>query len=88
MIHQGVSNIPREPFETEFPRGDFVAVARALGADGVRVTREEEVESALAMAMAHEGPFVVDVDIDPSEKVSVGKRNAMLIQQGVKESKK
>ena len=25
-----------QPFETDFPRTDFVAVARAMGGDGVR----------------------------------------------------
>ena len=50
--------------ETAIPRADFVAIARGMGAGGVRVTEEAAVGPALARAMASEMPFVVDVEID------------------------
>jgi len=56
-----------EPVETLLPSTDFVAFARSMGADGVVVEHEDELEGALARAMRHEGPFVVDVRIDPTE---------------------
>lgn len=40
---------------------DFAAVARAYGADGVRVERAEDLSSALLHALASERPTVLDV---------------------------
>jgi acetolactate synthase-1/2/3 large subunit len=65
-----------------FPQVDFVRMARALGADGTLVTREEDIDTALVEAMAAEGPFVVDVHIDPSEASPLLKRFESLIKQG------
>jgi pyruvate dehydrogenase (quinone) len=48
-------------FGTELHNPDFGAVARALGIFGVRVEKPGELESALADALAHDGPAVVDV---------------------------
>jgi acetolactate synthase-1/2/3 large subunit len=44
-------------------RTDFVALARAFGADGRRVSRLSELGEALDAAFASEGPFVVDCAI-------------------------
>jgi acetolactate synthase-1/2/3 large subunit len=83
MIAQGMQSIGWEPFATDFPRTDFVAIARAMGADGVRVDRECDVEAALRAALASPGPFVVDVIIDPSEPAPSSRRNQSLEAQGV-----
>ncbi len=52
----------------KFADADFVAIARAMGADGVRVDRASELKGALdtALATARETrkPFVVDVVSD------------------------
>ncbi|MGL6237150.1 MAG: ubiquinone-dependent pyruvate dehydrogenase [Segniliparus sp.] len=48
-------------FGTELRNPDFAAVARALGIHGRRVERPEELEGALAEALAHDGPALVDV---------------------------
>ena len=48
---------------------DFVKVAEALGAKGVRVTKKEEVEPAIREAMAAGGPVIIDVQIDSDDKV-------------------
>ncbi|MEM6457396.1 MAG: thiamine pyrophosphate-dependent enzyme [Acidobacteriota bacterium] len=61
---------------------DFVAIARATGADGVRVTHEDQLDDALARAMAAKGPFVVDVIIDPSEASPLISRFESLLRQG------
>ncbi|QNM07006.1 biosynthetic-type acetolactate synthase large subunit [Qiania dongpingensis] len=48
---------------------DFVKVAEAMGAKGIRVTKKEEVEPAIKEAMAAGGPVVIDVQIDCDDKV-------------------
>lgn len=48
---------------------DYVAVARAFGADGVRVATVEELNDALVVARQTEGPYVVDCVIDADELV-------------------
>ncbi len=82
MVAQGMEALGWTPFGTDFPRVDFALVARGLGADGVRVTSEKDLEPALRTAMAAPGPFLVDVVIDPDEKAPSG-RNASLRAQGV-----
>jgi pyruvate dehydrogenase (quinone) len=48
-------------FGTELHNPDFGAVARALGIFGARVEKPGDLESALADALAHDGPALVDV---------------------------
>jgi acetolactate synthase-1/2/3 large subunit len=74
-----------EPFSCELPRVDFVALARAIGADGARVTTESEVTAALERALRARGPFVLDINVDPRESPPSGRRNKSLMQQGMKE---
>ncbi len=68
MIDHGTRHAGYQPVETGIPFTDFVAIARAMGADGVHVGSEFEVEQALDRAMAAQGPFVVDVWIDPDQR--------------------
>lgn len=49
---------------------DFVALARAYGAEGFLVEKPEELESTLRTAFAHPGPVVVDVRVEPEENVA------------------
>jgi acetolactate synthase-1/2/3 large subunit len=83
MIAQGMQAIGWQPFGTDFPRADFVAIARAMGCDGVRVEHETQIEEALRRAMLVSGPFVIDVIIDPDEPGPPNLRNASLVKQGV-----
>jgi acetolactate synthase-1/2/3 large subunit len=83
MVEEGMRSVGWQPFETDFPRVDFVAVARAMGGDGIRVEREEDVAGALEAGMRALGPFVIDVLIDPSELAPSGKRNQSLKAQGL-----
>ena len=48
---------------------DFVKVAEAMGAKGIRVTKKEEVEPAIREAMAAGCPVVIDVQVDCDDKV-------------------
>lgn len=54
--------------EKECP--DFVALAEAFGARGLRVVTEEEVEPALVEALeTDDRPVVIDFQVDPEENV-------------------
>ena len=81
MIDAGMRSLGWTPFGTEIPRVDFVAMARAVGADGVRVEHELQLEAALERAMAARGPFVVDVWTDPNEAQPMNRRNSSLRRQ-------
>ena len=48
---------------------DFVAIAKAQGIDGERVTDPAGIEEALKRALASEGSYVVDVWTDPETRV-------------------
>jgi acetolactate synthase-1/2/3 large subunit len=51
----------------DFKRMDLAAVARALGADGISLSRPEEIGPALRAALAGGRPTVLDVAIDAEE---------------------
>jgi len=48
---------------------DFVAVAQAYGAKGIRVEHTDQVRPALEDALATDGPVVLDFRINPEENV-------------------
>ncbi|MEG1504822.1 MAG: biosynthetic-type acetolactate synthase large subunit [Lachnospiraceae bacterium] len=48
---------------------DFVKLAEALGAKGIRVTTRDEFEKAFAEALSYDKPIVIDCQIDCDEKV-------------------
>ncbi len=48
---------------------DFVKVAEAYGIAAMRVTDKLMVTSALERAMAHQGPFLIDFQVEPEENV-------------------
>jgi acetolactate synthase-1/2/3 large subunit len=74
MVHQGLRARGHAHPDMDVPAVDFVALARALGADGVRVERERQLLCALEQAMLARGPFVLDVVIDPDELAPFGAR--------------
>ncbi len=48
---------------------DFVKIAEGYGLPGLRVTRKEEVVSAIEQAMASPEPFLIDFRVEPEENV-------------------
>ncbi|MBY0509586.1 MAG: thiamine pyrophosphate-binding protein [Rhodospirillaceae bacterium] len=50
----------------EWPKADFAAVAEGFGVKGFRARTAAEYEKALQAALAHKGPTLIDVDVDPS----------------------
>jgi acetolactate synthase I/II/III large subunit len=63
------------------PAVDFVAIATAMGALGIRVDDERELDAALQQALAARAPVVIDVVIDTREPAPFGSRNRSLAQQ-------
>jgi len=51
------------PFDLSEPPLGFVEMARGMGMDGRRIERPEEIVPAIEEALAHDGPFVLDVVI-------------------------
>jgi acetolactate synthase-1/2/3 large subunit len=80
MIEQGMAALGL-PFATPIPPCDFAAIARAMGASGIRVEREADLPGALEAAMASPGPFVVDVVVDPTELAPSMARFGSLTEQ-------
>jgi acetolactate synthase-1/2/3 large subunit len=83
MVEQGMTALGLQPLETALPRTDFVGLARAVGADGVCVEHESQLDAALEAALAAEGPFVVDVVTDTRDTAPWMRRIQGLIAQGV-----
>ncbi len=54
---------------THIASPDYVKLAEAYGATGIRVTREEEIESAVNKALETDGPVIVEFIVDSMEAV-------------------
>ncbi|WP_026526488.1 biosynthetic-type acetolactate synthase large subunit [Butyrivibrio sp. VCD2006] len=48
---------------------DYCKVAEGLGCTAIRVKKRDEVEPALKKALAAKGPVLIDIAVDPDEKV-------------------
>ena len=77
MCAQGMDTLGLSA-DAGIPQVDFAAFARAQGAGAIRVDHEVQLDAALAEAMAADGPFVIDVRIDPRCKAPASLRNAAL----------
>jgi acetolactate synthase-1/2/3 large subunit len=51
------------------PHIDFTLIAQGFGVSAARVSEPEELEEMLDRALAHDGPFVLEVLTDPEEEV-------------------
>lgn len=54
------------PVGVRYPSVDFAAAARGLGCAAWTVGRREPLQPVLAEALAHDGPGLIDIDVDPS----------------------
>ena len=86
MCHQGMALLGLKGADAAIPQTDFVMIARGMGADGISVQNESDIEAALEKALASSVPFVVDVVIDPNRMAPSGGRNEGLRSQGIKSS--
>ena len=71
MITQWQAFFYNEDYQAETYSGnpDFVKLAEAYGIKGIRVTKQDELESAINEANNHEGPVVVDFVIEKVDDV-------------------
>jgi acetolactate synthase-1/2/3 large subunit len=65
MCEQGMAVLGLRA-ESSIPQVDFAALARAMGAAGRVAAGEQDLDAALEEAMEVEGPFVLDVRIEPA----------------------
>jgi acetolactate synthase-1/2/3 large subunit len=86
MCAQGMVLLGFKGVDTQMSPTDFVAIARGMGADGIRVESETDLPAALEKALASNVPFVVDVIIDNTQTAPFGNRIQSLIEQGAKET--
>lgn len=82
MCQNGHTALGLATDELDFHPVDFVQFARSLGANGISVADEGDLDNALSQALVADGPFVVDVKIDPGEPSPLAKRFESLIKQG------
>jgi acetolactate synthase I/II/III large subunit len=82
ICEQGMTYLGFKDVDATIPQADFVKIAQGLGADGIQVEKETEIQAALEKAIAARGPFIVDVIIDPTEIPPTQSRNQSLILQG------
>jgi pyruvate dehydrogenase (quinone) len=55
------------PFATDLKNPNFAKMAEAIGIKGIRVEQPEDVEAAIAAALAYPGPVLVDVVVNQTE---------------------
>jgi acetolactate synthase-1/2/3 large subunit len=67
LTEHGMQALELEPIETRMPRTNFALFAQSQGAQGRVVDRECDVADAIGEAMQADGPFVLDVRIDPND---------------------
>ncbi len=84
MCAQGMALLGFKGVDTTIPHTDFALLARAMGADGIRVERERDLAKAINVALDTKVPFVVDVLIDPNRASPIGSRIGSLMKQNAK----
>ncbi|WP_304167312.1 thiamine pyrophosphate-binding protein [Lonsdalea britannica] len=75
MCRQGLNSVGYPALDCAIPQVDFALFAHALGADGIQVTRHDELETALRAAITQAVPTVIDVRIDRDVLPPVAGRN-------------
>jgi len=83
MVDQVMSSLNVKNF-VQIPRTNFVQIAQGMGAQGVCITQESEIQAALNQAVVAQTPFVVDVVIDPTCVAPIQSRMKSLIAQGAR----
>ena len=84
MCHQGMKMLGMTGADAIIPETNFEMIARGMGAEGIRVSKESEITAALEKAIAAKGPVIIDVLIDPDRPAPSKGRNKGLASQGVK----
>ncbi|MGP3958817.1 thiamine pyrophosphate-dependent enzyme [Nonomuraea sp. 3N208] len=67
LWEQMVLGYPEHGVRYPEPEADFSAWARSCGGFGAKVTKSDDVGLIIGQALAHDGPALVDVDVNPNE---------------------
>ncbi|WP_327590880.1 thiamine pyrophosphate-binding protein [Nonomuraea sp. NBC_00507] len=67
LWEQMVLGYPEHGVRYAEPEADFSAWARSCGGFGAKVTKSDDVALTIGQALAHDGPALVDVDVNPNE---------------------
>ncbi len=83
MVHQGETIMRGKTFGTSLYRVPINAagLARALGANGVRVETASDFRQALSQALVADGPTVIDAIVDPTEMAPTLVRRAKTLAE-------
>ncbi|MEV5494396.1 thiamine pyrophosphate-binding protein [Nonomuraea fuscirosea] len=73
LWEQMVLGYPEHGVRYAMPEADFSAWARSCGGFGAKVTKSGDVATAIGQALAHDGPALVDIDVNPNEPPMPGK---------------
>ncbi|MGW2220309.1 thiamine pyrophosphate-dependent enzyme, partial [Nonomuraea sp. NPDC001684] len=73
LWEQMVLGYPEHGVRFAQPEADYSVWARACGGFGAKVTKSGDVAAAIRQALAHDGPALVDVDVNPNEPPMPGK---------------
>jgi pyruvate dehydrogenase (quinone)/pyruvate oxidase len=73
LWEQMVLGYPEYSVRHPDPFVDYTAIATANGALGIKVSHPEEVRNAISQALGHDGPALVDVNVNPDEPPLPGK---------------
>jgi pyruvate dehydrogenase (quinone)/pyruvate oxidase len=73
LWEQMVLGYPEHGVRFGSPEPDYAAWAQACGGHGAHVVKPGDLRDALAEALAHRGPALVDVAVDPNEPPMPGK---------------
>jgi pyruvate dehydrogenase (quinone) len=73
LWEQMVLGYPEYGVRQPEPFVDYAALATSNGAVGVKVERAAEVRTAIQQALSHNGPALVDVNVNPDEPPLPGK---------------
>ncbi|MGI9007454.1 MAG: thiamine pyrophosphate-dependent enzyme [Streptosporangiaceae bacterium] len=73
LWEQMVLGFPEHGVRYPEPFVDFSAFARANGGLGIKVERAADVHGAISQALSHDGPALVDVNVNPDEPPMPGK---------------
>jgi len=73
LWEQMILGYPEHGVRYPEPFVDYTALATANGALGIKVDRPDGVRTAIERALGHDGPALVDVDVNPDEPPLPGK---------------
>ncbi len=82
MVAQGLEAMKQTDTLSEFPQCNFAQIARAMGAEALEVNSERQLADALKSSIGKSGPFLIDVQIERSEKAPAAKRFISLSEHG------